>query len=125
MAEQVPMQEMNESPVEQAFDAPPLEPQQLAQVQREQQAQQPAPQAPRPQQPQAERPAFRSAVGYFGPDEDRMDRAVADLDAALQQIGSNPTVEQILTVAQIQALISIAGELRSIRESGISQGDVL
>lgn len=119
MTEQVPMQEMNESPVEQAFDAPPLEPQQLAQVQREQQP------TPRPQQPQADRPAFRSAVGYFGPDEDRMDRAVADLDAALQQIGSDPTVEQILAVAQIQALISIAGELRSIRESGISQGDVL
>lgn len=112
MADEVPMQQMNESPISEEFAAAPAV----------QPAAQPAPQ--QPAQPVREVPV-RNAAGYFGPDEDRMDRAVADLDAALQQIGSSPTVEQILAVAQIQALISIAGELRSIRESGISQGDVL
>lgn len=67
----------------------------------------------------------RAAAGYFGLDEDRLDRAVADLDAALRQIGNEPTIEQILEVSRIQALLAIAGELRSIREAGIGQGDVL
>ena len=95
MAGEVPMQEMNET--------------------------QPESQA----QPQGEQPQARSAAGYYGPDQDRMDRAAADLDAALERIGSDATVDQMLAVAQIQALIGIAGELRSIREAGISQGDVL
>ena len=109
----VPMQEMNESPIAEEFAETPA-PGAAPQV---------AQQAPAPER--VREVPVRNAAGYFGPDEDRMDRAVADLDAALQQIGSNATVEQILAVAQIQALISIAGELRSIREAGISQGDVL
>lgn len=109
MSSPIPMQEMNDVPGPQQFQ------------------EQPQPQAqPVPERVEEERPVSpRMAAGYFGPDEDRMDRAAADLDAAIQQIGDNPTVEQLFAAAEIQALISIAGELRSIREAGISQGDVL
>ena len=112
MANPIPMQEMNDVPENPQFEA---------------QAQ-PAPEQalqPQPRQQPQRRFSVDEAAGYFGPDEDRMDRAAADLDAAIQQIGHDPTVEQLFEAAKIQALISIAGELRSIREAGISQGDVL
>lgn len=122
MANPIPMQEMNDVPEEPQL-APEEEPQaQIEQPQAEQ------PQAPQRQmlRPQPQRRfSVDEAAGYFGPDEDRMDRAAADLDAAIQQIGEDPTVDQLFQAAEIQALISIAGELRSIREAGISQGDVL
>lgn len=69
--------------------------------------------------------AMRRPMGPFGVGNDRLDMAAAALDAAMRRIGNDPTIGEVLEVAQIQALIAVAGELRSIRESGINQGDVM
>ena len=69
-------------------------------------------------------PTGEAPRGYQ-PGYDRLDRAVAALDAAMEGMGERPSIAELLNIAQIQSLLAVAGELRSIREAGIGQGDVV